>query len=527
MRGLAQAMAGGRLPRRAARAARPRHDHRGHADDPVGRLDRRGRGGLPPPGRAGRAHRRRRPEHGWGAGAVDRPRPPGGRRPRAASTRRRGRSRPRCGRCSTRCSPTAPRWCPASAATSPTPTPIEIAYDGTPLRPLLSFIDDGLARDAGPLRRADDAAAAVHVAPGPRRRAGRQRVPRRRYGGDVDHRWLERSYHVATQDYDRDAIFLAATEFVGRVSGRDASASIPSPSSGTLEIGPLSLNAYGLMIALGVVAGVWLFGRRLEEKGIGTREDANAIGIWGVAAGVVGARLYHVITDWDRFEGNLGDVVKIWEGGLGIPGGMLAGVLVGIYVGASPGDPARPGAQRRRPGAPAGPGHRPVGQLVQPGAVRQADRPAVGAGDRPGEPGRPGTRRTARSTRRSCTSRCGTSPCAACCCGSTSASGPPAGGCWRCTCSATASAGSGSRACASTTADELAGLRWNQWVAVACIVGGGLYLLATIHKPKEARTEPVEARAEPEASDDDLGAEDLEIRDDPHPETDRAQMEEP
>ena len=58
-------------------------------------------------------------------------------------------------------------------------------------------------------------------------------------------------------------------------------ASIPSPSSGRLELGPLSLNAYGLMIALGVVAAVWLFGRRLEQKGIGTREDANAIGLWG------------------------------------------------------------------------------------------------------------------------------------------------------------------------------------------------------------------------------------------------------
>jgi prolipoprotein diacylglyceryl transferase len=111
-----------------------------------------------------------------------------------------------------------------------------------------------------------------------------------------------------------------------------APASIPSPSSGTLEIGPLSLNAYGLMIALGVVAAIWLCGRRFEEKGIGTREDATAIGLWAVAAGVVGARLYHVITDWERFDGNLGDIVKIWEGGLGIPGGLLAGIPVGIWA---------------------------------------------------------------------------------------------------------------------------------------------------------------------------------------------------
>ena len=129
-------------------------------------------------------------------------------------------------------------------------------------------------------------------------------------------------------------------------------ASIPSPSSGVLEIGPLSLNAYGLMIALGVVAAVWLFGRRLEERHIGTRDDANAIGVWGVVAGVIGARLYHVFTDWHRFEGNWFDVVKVWEGGLGIPGGMLAGVLAGVYVGHRRGIPIGPGLNAVAPALP-------------------------------------------------------------------------------------------------------------------------------------------------------------------------------
>ncbi len=129
-------------------------------------------------------------------------------------------------------------------------------------------------------------------------------------------------------------------------------ASIPSPSSGRLEIGPLSLNAYGLMIALGVVAAVWLFGRRLEERNIGTREDANAIGVWGVIAGVIGARAYHVFTDWERFEGEWFDVVKIWEGGLGIPGGMLAGVLAGVYVGHKRGIPIGPGLNAVAPCLP-------------------------------------------------------------------------------------------------------------------------------------------------------------------------------
>ncbi|MEO6124986.1 MAG: prolipoprotein diacylglyceryl transferase, partial [Ilumatobacteraceae bacterium] len=109
-------------------------------------------------------------------------------------------------------------------------------------------------------------------------------------------------------------------------------ASLPSPSTGTLEIGPLNIHAYGLMIALGVVAGVWLMGRRFEEKGIGTRDDVNGMAVWAVIAGVIGSRLYHVATDWSKFSpGHLSDIPKIWQGGLGIPGGLLFGIPVGLY----------------------------------------------------------------------------------------------------------------------------------------------------------------------------------------------------
>jgi prolipoprotein diacylglyceryl transferase len=86
------------------------------------------------------------------------------------------------------------------------------------------------------------------------------------------------------------------------------------------------------MIALGVIAAVWLFGRQLEQHRVGTREDASAIAVWGVVAGVLGARAYHVITDWSRFSDDLGAIPKIWEGGLGIPGGLLAGIVVGAWA---------------------------------------------------------------------------------------------------------------------------------------------------------------------------------------------------
>jgi prolipoprotein diacylglyceryl transferase len=109
-------------------------------------------------------------------------------------------------------------------------------------------------------------------------------------------------------------------------------ADIPSPGSNSLSVGPIDLNAYGLMIALGVIAGVWLLGRRLEERSLAKREVASQIALWAVLAGVVGARLYHVITDWHRFDDNLGDIPKVWEGGLGIPGGLIAGVPVGMWI---------------------------------------------------------------------------------------------------------------------------------------------------------------------------------------------------
>lgn len=116
--------------------------------------------------------------------------------------------------------------------------------------------------------------------------------------------------------------------------GRSATvvASIPSPPWKAFSLGPLDLRLYGLMIALGVIAAVWLFGRELEQRRVGTRDDASAIAVWGVVAGLLGARLYHVITDWSRFANDLGAIPKIWKGGLGIPGGLLAGIIVGAWA---------------------------------------------------------------------------------------------------------------------------------------------------------------------------------------------------
>lgn len=106
-------------------------------------------------------------------------------------------------------------------------------------------------------------------------------------------------------------------------------AAIPSPSFNTL--GPF--NIYGMLIAIGAFSAVWLGQKRWAEGG-NDPEDIGTIALYAIPAGVIGARLYHVLTDWSsRFSGQpLSNIFKIWEGGLGIPGGMFAGVLTGLLV---------------------------------------------------------------------------------------------------------------------------------------------------------------------------------------------------
>jgi prolipoprotein diacylglyceryl transferase len=109
---------------------------------------------------------------------------------------------------------------------------------------------------------------------------------------------------------------------------------IPSPSSGALHIGPLQLRAYGLCIALGVWAAVALCSRRYRARG-GDAALVSLIAVWAVPAGILGARLYHVVTDYELYFSSGGhplNALKIWDGGLGIWGGIVAGVAAGAWV---------------------------------------------------------------------------------------------------------------------------------------------------------------------------------------------------
>jgi prolipoprotein diacylglyceryl transferase len=104
-------------------------------------------------------------------------------------------------------------------------------------------------------------------------------------------------------------------------------ASIPSPGEWGRQF-----HLYGIMIALGVFLALELARRRWSDRG-GDPEDMSSIAMWAVPAGLVGARLYHVVTDNELYRGgNWYHAFFIWNGGLGIPGGIIAGVAVGIWA---------------------------------------------------------------------------------------------------------------------------------------------------------------------------------------------------
>jgi len=111
-------------------------------------------------------------------------------------------------------------------------------------------------------------------------------------------------------------------------------ASIPSPSQGVWQLGPLPIRGYALCIIVGIVLAVWIADRRYRARG-GRRGLVGDVAIWAVPFGIIGGRLYHVATSWQPYFGSGGhplDAFKIWEGGLGIWGAIALGG-VGAWIG--------------------------------------------------------------------------------------------------------------------------------------------------------------------------------------------------
>jgi prolipoprotein diacylglyceryl transferase len=108
-------------------------------------------------------------------------------------------------------------------------------------------------------------------------------------------------------------------------------ASIPSPSSGALDLGPFTIHLYGLTLLAAIAVATYVAGRRWVARG-GDWDLIFRCAVWGVAAGIVGARLYHLATSWSEVPDEWWGPFAIWEGGLGVWGGIAAGCLVGGIV---------------------------------------------------------------------------------------------------------------------------------------------------------------------------------------------------
>jgi prolipoprotein diacylglyceryl transferase len=106
---------------------------------------------------------------------------------------------------------------------------------------------------------------------------------------------------------------------------------IPSPSHNGFHIGPFFVHFYGLMYVLAVAAAIFVSRRRWRKAG-GDPDLVYEVAMWAFPAGLVGGRIYFDITTPSQIPDHWWGVFAIWQGGLGIWGGIAAGAIVGIIV---------------------------------------------------------------------------------------------------------------------------------------------------------------------------------------------------
>jgi prolipoprotein diacylglyceryl transferase len=107
-------------------------------------------------------------------------------------------------------------------------------------------------------------------------------------------------------------------------------ASIPSPSSSGLSLGPFEIHIYGLMYVFAVAAAVAITVRRWEQRG-GSRDLVYETALWAFPAGLIGGRLYFDLTSWNAVPDHWWGPLAVWDGGMGIWGGIALGAAVGVW----------------------------------------------------------------------------------------------------------------------------------------------------------------------------------------------------
>ena len=183
-----------------------------------------------------------------------------------------------------------------------------------------------------------------------------------------------------------------------------------TPDPIAIQLGPLPVYWYGIGYALGLAAAYLVMVRLARRAG----EDADILGngmIIVAVAALIGGRLYHVIDQWALYQD---DPIKIFlppYSGLGVYGGIATGTVAAFLYARYKQRPVPALGGHHRAGPVRDAGHRPLGELLQPGAVRHADDAAVGHPDRLRAPdrglsvGAESFPSRPSSTRCSCTSR--------------------------------------------------------------------------------------------------------------------------
>ncbi len=105
-------------------------------------------------------------------------------------------------------------------------------------------------------------------------------------------------------------------------------AAIPYTTFPTIELGPLNLRTFGLMVALGVLLGAWIAAMYAERFGV-SRDETYRVATWMVLAGIIGSRLTWAATHTDQIDSPI-DVIAIWEGGIQFSGGFICALIVGL-----------------------------------------------------------------------------------------------------------------------------------------------------------------------------------------------------
>ncbi len=102
------------------------------------------------------------------------------------------------------------------------------------------------------------------------------------------------------------------------------------PSPIAFSIGPFGMHWYGLFLLVGILAGYWLVDKLAKRGGL-SPDMAGSRYVNALIGGFIGARAYHVITDWGFYGSNPDQIIAVWNGGLAIHGAILGAVLVIVY----------------------------------------------------------------------------------------------------------------------------------------------------------------------------------------------------